>query len=102
MVIFSSKDKYQKTFYDTLFIVFEWFQVDLVSERVDIKGKITTLMSEDFPELVLQNQVKPVKKGTARIEICFVFLKIIILEERLCLSAPRLKRHYREYCNLYY
>ena len=35
----------------------------MVNERVEIERKIAELMSEDFPKLVLQSQVKPAKKG---------------------------------------
>ena len=35
----------------------------MVNERVEIERKIAELMSEDFPKLVLQNQVKLAKKG---------------------------------------
>ena len=34
-----------------------------MNERVEIERKIAELMSEDFPKLVLQNQVKPAKRG---------------------------------------
>ena len=43
--------------------MFKSLQIDLVTERIEIERKIAELMSEDFPKLVLQNQVKPAKKG---------------------------------------